>query len=190
MNSENHVYHHLLAPMKGSVVALRALEESDLSLVRGWNFDPEITRYFTSRWPVSVAEQKKWFDSQLNVANKKRLIITDKATSQPIGMLGFTDIDHVNKNCEIGITIGDRAYWGQPHAKEAMQLALKFLFAQFNIHLVYLRVMQDNERAIAFFKKCGFTESGVLRDMVFVHGAYHGWLWMSITQAEFATRDA
>lgn len=173
--------------MEGTVVALRALEERDLSLVRRWNFDAEISRYFTSRWPVSMAEQKKWFDTQLNVANRKRLIITDKATGQPIGILGVMDIDHVNKNCEIGITVGDRAYWGQPHAREAMQLALKFLFVQFNMHLVYLRVMQENERAVAFFQKIGFAKTGVLRDMIFVNGTYHSWVWMSITQIEFAS---
>jgi RimJ/RimL family protein N-acetyltransferase len=156
--------------------------------VRRWNFDPEITRYFTSRWPVNMAEQKKWFDSQASDAHKKRLVITDKATGQPIGMLGIMDIDHVNKNCEIGITVGERTYWGQPHAREAMQLALKFLFMQFNMHLVYLRVMQDNERAVAFFEKCGFTQDGLLRDMVFASGAYHSWVWMSITQTEFASR--
>jgi RimJ/RimL family protein N-acetyltransferase len=174
--------------MEGKVVSLRALEENDLSLVRRWNCDPEITRYFTSRWPVSMTEQKRWFDTQINTANKKRLIITDRSTDKPIGLLGFTEIDHVNKNCEIGLTIGDRAYWGQPHAREAMQLALKFLFMQFNMHIVYLRVMQANERAIAFFKKCGFTQNGILRDMVFVNGSYQSWLWMSITQAEFASR--
>jgi len=176
--------------MEGTVVALRALEEGDLSMVRRWNFDPEITRYFPSRWLVSMAEQKKWFDSQINDNNKKRLIIMDKATGQPIGMLGIMDIDHVNKNCEIGITVGDRAYQGQPHAREAMQLALEFLFMQFNMHLVYLRVMQDNERAVAFFEKCGFTPNGILRDMVFVNGVYQSWVWMSITQAEFTCRGA
>jgi diamine N-acetyltransferase len=176
--------------MQGTFVTLRALEESDLPLVRQWNFDPEITLYFTSRWPVSMAEQKKWFDAQVNDASKKRLIITDKATQQPIGMLGIMQIDHLNKNCEIGITVGDRAYWGQPHAWEAMQLTLKFLFIQFNMHLVYLRAMQDNERAIAWLEKFfGFTRNGVLRDMVFVNGAYHNWVWMSITQAEFASRN-
>jgi diamine N-acetyltransferase len=174
--------------MEGKVVVLRAVEESDLPLVRQWNFDPEITRYFPSRWLASMAEQKKWFDSQINNPNKKRLIITDKLTGRPVGMLGIMDIDHVNKNCEIGITVGDRSYWGQPHAKEAVELALKFLFGQFNMHLVYLRVMQDNERAIAFFNKCGFTQSGILRDVVFVNGAYHSWVWMSITQAEFVSR--
>jgi diamine N-acetyltransferase len=134
-----------------------------------------------------MVEQKKWFDSQVNDASKKRLIITDRATEQPIGLLGVMEIDHVNKNCELGITVGDRNYWGQPHATEAVQLILKFLFAQFNMHLVYVRVMHDNERAIRFFQKCGFIQNGVLRDMVFVNGAYHRWVWMSITEAEFAS---
>jgi RimJ/RimL family protein N-acetyltransferase len=176
--------------MQGTVVTLRALEEDDLPVLHQWNFDPEITRYFTSRWPVSMTEQKKWFDGQVNDARKKRLVVTDRSTGRAIGILGIMDIDHVNKNCEIGITIGDRTYWGQQHAKEAMELALRFLFMQLNMHLVYLRVMEDNERAVAFFQKCGFTKSGLLRDMVFVNGTYHCWVWMSITQAEFVSYDA
>jgi RimJ/RimL family protein N-acetyltransferase len=97
-------------------------------------------------------------------------------------------IDHVNKNCEIGITVGDSAYWGQPHAREAIRLVLQFLFAQLNMHLVYLRVMEDNKRAVAFFEKCGFIQAGILREMVFTNGAYHSWIWMSVTQEEFVSR--
>jgi diamine N-acetyltransferase len=176
--------------MHGETIGLRPVEEEDLALVRQWNFDPEISRYFTSRWPVSMAEQRNWFNRQVNTPDKRRLIITDRMSGQAIGLVGIMGIDHVNKNCEVGITIGDRAYWGQPHAGETMRLVLKFLFGQFNMHLVYLRVMQDNARALAFFEKCGFARNGVLRDMIFADGAYHSWVWMSITQVEFASRSA
>jgi RimJ/RimL family protein N-acetyltransferase len=173
--------------MNGSVIALRALEETDLVLVRSWNFDPEVARYFTSRWPVSMVEQRRWFDRESNGTGKKRLIIEDKATRQAIGLVGVMGIDHLNRNCEIGITVGDRAYWGQAHATEAIQLTLQFLFVQLNMHLVYLRVLQDNERAIAFFKKVGFTQNGLLREMVFLNGGYRSWIWMSITESEFTS---
>ena len=166
--------------MQGELVFLRALEEDDLVTVRKWNFDAEISRYFSSRFPVSMEEQKKWYTHQYNSETKKRLIICDKKTEQMIGLVGFMQIDHLNRNCEIGITIGETAYWGQPHGGEALRLALKFLFKDYNMHLVYLKVFENNTRAIKFFQKNRFVQNGILRDMIFWEGKYVSWVWMSI----------
>jgi RimJ/RimL family protein N-acetyltransferase len=171
--------------MKNDIVSLRALEEIDIELVRKWNFDPEITEFFPARWPVSASEQKKWFEAQQSSATKKRLLILDTGNAEPIGLIAFMDIDHTNKNCEVGITIGNKSYWGKPHAFEAMKLGLNFLFDQLNMHLVYLKVMAENERAIGFFKKCGFVSSGILRDMIYTNGRFNSWNWMSINRTEY-----
>jgi RimJ/RimL family protein N-acetyltransferase len=171
--------------MEGKYILLRAIEETDLALIKTWNFAPEITQFFPPRWPVTMQEQKSWFEEQANSSSKKRLIVCDRETQAPIGLLGVLNIDHVNKNCEIGVTIGEMAYWGKPHTAEAMKICMQFLFWQLNMHIIYLRVMQSNKRAVSYFEKNGFKQNGILRDMIYMNGNYESWIWMSITREEF-----
>lgn len=170
--------------LKGNLILLRAIEESDLETIQAWNFDEDTTRFFSPRLPNNMLEQRKWFESQINRADKKKLMIVDASTETPIGLLGLMNIDHVNKNCEIGITI-DNNYRGKPHSLDAMQTALHFLFYEFSMQLVYLTVFAENKRAISFFEKLGFSNSGTLRQMVYKAGKYHDILWMSVTREEF-----
>lgn len=137
--------------LKGNLILLRAIEESDLETIQAWNFDEDTTRFFSPRLPNNMLEQRKWFESQINRADKKKLMIVDASTETPIGLLGLMNIDHVNKNCEIGITI-DNNYRGKPHSLDAMQTALHFLFYEFSMQLVYLTVFAENKRAISFLR--------------------------------------
>jgi RimJ/RimL family protein N-acetyltransferase len=171
--------------MNGKWVTLRALQESDLEVLTKWNFDPVVTEFFSPRLPNSPAEQKQWLAAQMNGANKKKLMVLDAATQNPIGMLGIMAIDHVNKNAEIGLTIGEPSYWGKPHGKEALHLGLRFLFEEFNFHMVYLTIFERNVRGIRFFEKLGFRHDGLKRDCIFAHGTYHSLLFMSLLKSEY-----
>ena len=122
--------------MNGKRVNLRALQESDLDVLTKWNFDPVVTEFFSPRLPNSPAEQKQWLAAQMNGANKKKLMVVDAATQNPIGMLGIMAIDHLNKNAEIGLTIGEPSYSGKPHGKEALPFALRVLFEECNCPMV------------------------------------------------------
>lgn len=174
-----------LSVLEGDHVILRAIEESDAKILRDWNFNAATTEYFPSRWPVSMSEQQAWLQSQKTSTDKKKLLICDRESEAPIGLLGILAIDRANRHCEIGITIGEAKFRGGPHATEAMNLGLTFLFQELNLHLVYARIMEDNERARRFFKKIGFRESGILRDMIFKKGRYQSWVWVSQTRDEY-----
>lgn len=171
----------------GRYILLRSIEETDIVKVRYWNFDDEISRYFESRFPISLVEQKKWFESQINQSNKQKLIIIDKSTNDSIGMIGIMKIDHVNKNCEVGVTIGERDFWGKAHGKEALKLTLDYLFLQINMQTIYATIIEENIRSINFFKKFGFVQNGLLKDMVYKDGKYQSYVWMSIQKENYQT---
>lgn len=104
---------------------------------------------------------------------------------EPIGLIGVLNIDQVNKNAEIGITIGESAYWGREHAREAVELVVGYLFEQEAFHLLYARILETNGRALRFFEKLGFEREGVLKDMIFRNGRYVGWVWMAIVRDDW-----
>ena len=94
-------------------------------------------------------------------------------------------IDLLNHNCEIGITIGDTNYWGKPHAKEAINLILNHCFSDLKLNIVYLTVFENNIRAIKFFKKIGFKNDGIMRQVIFKNKKYISLQLMSILEKEF-----
>ncbi len=56
--------------------------------------------------------------------------------------------DHTARTCELGITIGDEAYWGRGYGRESVQLLLEYAFRYHNFHKVWLHVHAANARAI------------------------------------------
>lgn len=170
--------------MEGLQVKLRAMELSDLPAITTWNFDEEINEFMPARFPNNLEQQRKWFDNQFK-DDKKKLIIVEKISNLPVGLLGVMNIDHINKNCEIGITIGEKKYWGKGYSKEAMGLIISFLFQQMNMHIIYLQVFETNLRGVNFFKKCGFRVDGKLKDKYFKNGAYVSYLLMSLSRTDF-----
>jgi len=60
-------------------ITLRAIEESDLELLKAMINDPEIENMTGGySYPVSTYQQKKWFESILDRQDELRLIIDTK----------------------------------------------------------------------------------------------------------------
>ena len=157
----------------GITTYLRAIEEKDLELIREWNFDPEIRKSFPSSFPVSMGEQKKWYERQMASSDKKKLVICDKETNDPIGLISAMYIDHFNRNCEVGWTIGNKKYWGKGAAVDAIFTFCDFLFDQYNMHMLYGYVLGSNERALHFDEhKIGFIISGSYKEAIYKDGKY------------------
>src|SRR5690606_13415848 len=136
-------------------------------VIARWNFSQELSDFFPPRFPNSAFEQEAWFKKQFEIKDKKILVIESVKDKELIGLLSFMKIDHINKNCEVGITIGEEKYRGKSIAEKALFMGLNFLFLQQNIYTVYARVLDQNIRAIKFLIKTGFQQDGIQRNMVF-----------------------
>ena len=65
------------------------------------------------------------------------------------------------------------------------RLLLKHGFMTLNLHLIYLRVYEDNQRAIRAYEKSGFLEDGRLREMVYQDGKYLDVIFMGVLRNEW-----
>ncbi len=81
--------------------------------------------------------------------------------------------------------IGDKSYWSRGYGTDAIVTLLRFGFDEVNLHRVALEVNEDNARAIACYRKCGFVEEGRLRDHRFRRGEYRDTLIMGVLAGEF-----
>ena len=94
-------------------------------------------------------------------------------------------IDHVNKNCELGITIGEKSFWGKNHSHDALHICLNFLFHQLQMHCIYATVLSSNQRALKFFAKNNFENNGYLRDAVFRNGKFENLQFLSLINSDY-----
>src|SRR5436305_9969446 len=63
-------------------------------------------------------------------------------------LFNFEQCQGVNRNCELGIGIGEKSLWGKGYGSEASRLLLEWAFVHRNMHRVYLTTLATNERAI------------------------------------------
>jgi RimJ/RimL family protein N-acetyltransferase len=159
--------------MIGKITYLRAMEEGDIAMIRDWNFDPEIRTSFINSFPVSMFEQKKWYEKQMTDKSKKKLVICDLSTNEAIGVISAMKMDHINRNCEVGWTIGNKNFWGKGHAIDAIFSFCDLLFKQFNMHMIYGYVLSTNEKTLYFDQnKIGFEITGKYKESIFKDGVY------------------
>jgi diamine N-acetyltransferase len=171
----------------GNTVSLRPIERDDLPRYVAWFADPDVRRHLTVYLPFSLAQEERWFESLLGRLERQEdvLLAIETADGTHIGSLGLHAINWKDRSAELGIVIGDKAYWGQGYGTDAIRVLLGLAFGEMNLHRVFLRVDADNARGIRCYEKSGFQREGVSRHAVFREGAYHDQVVMSILESEF-----
>jgi RimJ/RimL family protein N-acetyltransferase len=171
----------------GKKVRLRPIERDDLPVYVEWFSDPEVRRYLGLYLPFSLAQEERWFEQHLEQVEKQKVVMLAIETDEGahIGNVSLMDINWKERHAELGIVIGDKAYWDQGYGSDAIQTMLRLAFEEMNLHRVFLRVHDDHARGIRCYEKVGFQKEGALRESVFREGAYHDMLLMSILESEF-----
>jgi RimJ/RimL family protein N-acetyltransferase len=149
----------------GERVRLRPLDERDVPLLARWFADAEVS-YWThlSEDPPhrrTVAAHQERFEHIREDPRQLRWCM-ETAGGQPIGDIALLDI-HPHGRAELGITIGEKAYWGAGYGREAIEQVVRYAFHQLGCRRVYLITDIDNLRAQQCFKRCGFVTEGQLR---------------------------
>jgi RimJ/RimL family protein N-acetyltransferase len=169
-------------------IRLRAVEPEDLPRFVEWLNDPEVIHGLTIYLPMSLADEKKWYEGLSNLpAHEKPLAIDIKIADgwKHVGACGFHDVELNHRACEIGISIGDKSAWHQGYGQDVIRLMLKHAFATLNLNRVRLRVHADNPRAIHVYEKCGFVQEGRQREALYKDGRYVDLIHMGILKSEW-----
>ena len=175
----------------GDGIRFRGIEKEDLPYFVKWLNDPEVRRGLSLFLPLSLAEEEQWFaDLSKRPPFERPMAIEIQPDPKKdnwvfIGNCGFFDIDWQNRVAEMGIHIGEKDFWDKGFGTNAMRLLLKHGFENLNLHRLWLRVYEPNQRAVRAYEKAGFKLEGKFREGQFLEGKYVDVIIMSVLQTEW-----
>jgi RimJ/RimL family protein N-acetyltransferase len=175
----------------GKRIRLRAIEREDVKKFHEWVNDPEVTQGLQMYLPLSMKEEEDWFERMTKGDRHEKPFAIDVRKGKAwklIGNCGTFSISLTNRSCELGIMIGEKSEWNKGYGAEAMTLLLKHGFETLNLNRIFLRVYEENVRAVRSYEKAGFVLEGRQRQAVYKHGKYEDVLFMSVLRSEWDSR--
>lgn len=169
----------------GAKVYLRPLEEADAAVCHPWFSDPEVRSLLGRHALPNTERDSVEFIRALSPAREQGFAVVARDEGRHIGNASLFQMNLIDRNAELGIAIGDKAFWGKGFGREAVTLLCGHAFRSLNLHKVHLRVHATNERAIKCYARLGFRQEGRLREHAFVEGRYVDALLMGLLRAEF-----
>ena len=169
--------------LRGLRVTLRPLGAADLRRCVKWFSDPQVTRFLGRNAPVTLAEEERWFRDYMRHSDEQ--IFAIEIDGKHVGNLGLHKVDRVHRKADLGIVIGETAYWSRGYGTDALRTALDYGFGHLGLNKVSLEVLEDNLRAIRTYDKCGFVREGIHREEVFKDGRFLNVVRMGILAREY-----
>lgn len=173
---------------------LRASERVDIPLFLKWVNDPEVCEYLEHFTVLNRIHEEAWFE---NVSSGPRtelplVIEVSQPNSDewvPIGNLSFMNIHSVHRSAEVGIMIGEKQFWNQGYGTEALRRMCQYGFEELNLHRIFLRVFEGNERGKRAYQKVGFVYEGTMRQARYHLGRYWDVDIMSIIKSDWTPKS-
>jgi RimJ/RimL family protein N-acetyltransferase len=138
--------------------------EKDPEIESKWTHDAEFMRLYdiAPARPLSAAMVKKQYEKlEKQVEEDKNLYyfaIRARENDRLIGKAIIQWIEWANGNGHLRLGIGAAGDRRKGYGTKALQMLLRFAFAELNLYRVTAAIPEYNEAAIALFKKAGFTE--------------------------------
>ncbi len=148
--------------LQGEKVLLRpytaGFSQDEIARLYRWSRDKEVVRWSGGRplqmelqeFAIALRDSSRWLDPSAMYF----LIFT--RTGELIGRIGYYDVDHQRREAQLGIVIGEKAYWGLGYGRDAINTLLHHIFTATDLERIYLLTYTNNLRAQRCFLSCGF----------------------------------
>lgn len=131
----------------------------------GWLRDPEVTRYLEARFTDYDAEAlRRYIQTESERPDGVLFGMFLREDRRHIGTLKLSRIRNEHRNCEIGLMVGEKAFWGRGIGAEAITLASGYAFHTLGLHKILAGAYSNNVGSTKAFLKAGYTIEGRLVD--------------------------
>lgn len=168
----------------GERIYLSPRNIEDVEKFTEWLNDFEVTDYLgRSNQIMTLQGERKFLEENYNAEATFSIVTLDD--DKMIGTVGLERIEHTHRTATLGVFIGDKDYLSKGYGTEAIRLLLDYGFNYLNLHNIKLQLLSFNERALKCYRKCGFKETGRIRESRFINGKYYDVIVMDILANEF-----
>lgn len=160
--------------MEGNLVALRALEPSDVERLYKWENDPDVWTVSNLVCPYSKHTLRQFVETSMQdlyAAKQLRLMIDERATRATVGVIDIFDFDPLHRRAGIGILI-EKSRRQQGFAEESLALVKAYLFDFLHLNQIYCDIITDNVASLKLFQNAGFTICGTKKSWVLTKNQY------------------
>ncbi len=186
--------------LSGKKVLLRALEREDFKALHKWQNDEVIMRLARS-FPdhvISMEGLQAEFEKELKGEDtgRRAYIIEEKSSGKPIGWATIRTHQFTRRvtAADVGFALGERRAWNKGYGTETVELLLKEVFEQLNLHRAEWWTfaenttslkLAENTTSLKLAEKMGFKEEGRLRDTVFFDNRFHDMVVLALLRNEY-----
>lgn len=167
--------------LRGSLVQLRPITESDRDVIIQMASDPMVTRYLS--WgPLERDRADAAFETLMR-RNRRRprrhyeLAVRRLSDGAVVGAASLTL--NAPQQAEIGYSLA-RPYWRQGYGLDAARLLCRLGFEQLGLHRIVATTHPDNEASAGLLLKLGMTREGRLREATLARGQWRDTILFSI----------
>jgi RimJ/RimL family protein N-acetyltransferase len=167
--------------LKTNRINLLPHSQDNLLKMTQWMNDPELL-YFDDNEPEpykmkSEDEMKAIMDRLVaSTPESGKDIIHFAIHKNPddnlIGYCMIAFIDHYNKSCQFGVTIGEKAEWNKDLGSEVLHIIKDYCFTELGMNRIGAEIYAHNPGSIRMFEKAGFIREGVVRQAVVKNGRF------------------
>tara|TARA_B110000977_G_C11054773_1_gene483658 strand:- start:107 stop:625 length:519 start_codon:yes stop_codon:yes gene_type:complete len=170
------------------IVTLKNIEIQEANKISKWKSDPVLSKIIMSSFAeTNVKKAERWI-KKCNEDNEQILkgiyCKNDKALKF-VGISRLMFIDYTDLTAELGIYIGEYENQNIGVGKKAIQLTLDIGFNMLKLNKIYLRVLEDNNKAVNSFLKNNFKIEGCLKEHYKSNEIFKNVIYMAIFKENF-----
>ena len=144
-------------------LAVRKFEPDDAKRLYEIHNDDAVKRWIPGEYYKNIDEAQESIEFFAKCVEKKKmpyvLAVVLKETGELIGDTGVNEVEGKTEEVEIGFVIG-RDYRGKGYASEVIKRMTDYIAYNFDIKVLYGRVMKGNEASVRVLEKNGYIFVG------------------------------
>ncbi len=118
---------------------------------------------------------------------RRAYIIEEKSSGKPVGWATIRTHQFTRRMtaADVGLALGEKRAWNKGYGTETVELLLKEVFEQLNLHRAEWWTFAENTTSLRLAEKMGFKEEGRLRDTVFFDNRFHDMVVLGLLRDEY-----
>jgi len=176
----------LVKKLTTSRLLLRPLTRDDVSdIYVGWLNDPAVNQYLETRFAIQTLDSCLAFVDSINADQNSKLFgMFDLHGNSHIGNIKLGPINTQHKTGDLSLFIGDKSFWRNGLATEAICAITRWAFESLGLEKVEAGCYEENTGSLRAFLKCGYSVEGYLRKHVQMNDRRIGCFKLGIAKSE------